>query len=74
MFENITTNEIVFLGIAAFVLSLVILHFIIQGATKSKSILKLQRMQVELLKEIAIKNQVDPARVNEIIEEHNTEN
>jgi hypothetical protein len=48
-----------------------ILYIIIRSATSSKFSLKLQRMQVELLQEIALKNGVDTKRIQEIIQYHN---
>ncbi|HLF45539.1 MAG TPA: hypothetical protein VI548_03900 [Chitinophagaceae bacterium] len=66
-----TTEQILFIAAAALVFSLIIIYLIIQSATKSSSILKLQRMQVELLREIALQNGVEAEKVNEIISKHN---
>ena len=71
MFDNMESSEIIALALIVLAINLWIIYNIIQAATKSKSILKLQRMQVELLKEIALKNGVAAERVREIIETHN---
>jgi hypothetical protein len=71
MFDNMESSEIIALALIVLAINLWIIYNIIQAATKSKSILKLQRMQVELLKEIALKNGVAAERVSEIIETHN---
>lgn len=57
--------------ILALVIVIAIWYNIIQSATKSRSILKLQRMQVEILKEIAIINGVPADKIDGIISEHN---
>ena len=71
MFENIGTEGIIVLGLIVLAIILWINYAIIEAATKSKSVLKLHRMQVELLKELALKSGVDEEKVNEIIEKHN---
>ena len=48
----------------------VILYLIIEAATRSRRIMNLQRMQVDLMREIALKGGVEPERINEIIERH----
>ena len=57
--------------IVAFIINLVIIYNIIQSATKSNQLLNLNRAQVELLMEMALKNGVEPHKVREIIEKHN---
>lgn len=57
--------------ILALVIFIAIWYNIIQSATKSRSILKLHRMQVEILKEIALINGVPPEKIDAIIAEHN---
>ena len=44
---------------------------IIATATRSRIIMKLQRMQVEILKEIALKNGVSSDKIDSIVANHN---
>ena len=65
------STTIIILSILALGITLGIMYAIIQSATKSRMILNLQRVQVELLQEIALKNGVAAERISEIIAEHN---
>ena len=49
---------------------LLIIYQIIQSATRSVNIRNLNRMQVDLLKEIALKKGVEPEKIEEIIKKH----
>ena len=65
------STTIIVLSILALGITLGIMYAIIQSATKSRMILNLQRVQVELLQEIALKNGVEAERISEIFAEHN---
>ena len=64
---ELDSTTIILLSIVSLGITFGIMYVIIQGATKSRMILKLQRMQVELLTEIALKNGVEAKRIFEII-------
>jgi len=56
-----------FLCIIVIAVSLIVWYNIIRSATKSSSIMELNKMQVKLLKEIALKSGVTPEEVDKII-------
>jgi len=60
-----------FTAIALFVLLIwtVVLYNIIASASRSQKIARMQRMQVKILKEIALKNGVDQQRIDDIVSE-----
>jgi len=64
------SNEIL-LYILGAAISFAIFWIIIATASRSRVIMKLQRMQVEILKEMALKNGVSPDKIDSIIAEHN---
>lgn len=47
----------------------VILYYIIASASRSRNIARIQGMQVKILREIALKNGVDPGKIDDIINE-----
>lgn len=65
------TSELVALSIGGFIVILVIAYNVIASATNANSILKIQRMQLFILKEMALKNGVEPEKLDAIIEKHN---
>ena len=66
-----SSDSMLLLWIFGIIIWFAIVWNIIASATRSRSIMKLQRMQVELLKEIALKNGVEPDKIDGIIAEHN---
>jgi hypothetical protein len=47
----------------------VILYNIVASASRSQKLARMQAMQIKILKEIALKNGVDPQKIEDIINE-----
>jgi hypothetical protein len=70
MLDNLDSSTIAVV-ICAILIFLFILYQVIKEATKSRFLIKMQRMNIELLSEIAKKLGVEDEKVNEIINKHN---
>ena len=69
MLLQIDSSSILPMTLFGFLIWSVILYYIIASASRSQKIARMQRMQVKILKEIALKNGVDEQKINDIVNE-----
>lgn len=71
MFNELDSTGIAIIAFIALIINLWILYSIIRSATQSKTIVNLQRMQVELLKQMAFKSGVSNEAIEAIVKSNN---
>ena len=69
MLLEIDAGSVVAISLLTLLAWAFVLYYIIAGASRSQNIVRMQRMQVKILKEIALKNGVDEQKINDIIAE-----
>lgn len=63
-------NNILLSIFFSFFLGLIILYWIIQSATKSNEHIKLLKIQIRILQEIALKSGVEQEKLNDIVDKN----